>query len=112
MLKPPEYLVWWLTQKDYVPYPEPHGCHPPTIPAYAWEQRRARYGRAGRGRLWVPEHIEVQCMPVEADDPRWAPLLDRDAGGIVIEAKDAEACARWGGTFTTLTLDPVEVKSC
>lgn len=107
-IPPADLRVWWLTESDYCGF-EPHQeVNPLCIPDYAWEQFRDRYGRAGWGRLWVPDHIQLAGLPVAADDPRWSSF--NDAGGIVIESRHAAACARWGGTITTLTLDPVEVE--
>jgi hypothetical protein len=102
-----QFLVWWLTEEDYCGF-EPHQKRNPLrLPDYAWEQFCSRCGRAGRGRLWVPDHIKMDSLPVTEDDPRWTPELLK-AGGIVIEARHADDCARWGGTITTLTLDRVD----
>ena len=103
----PIYYVWWLTESDYCGFDPCQERNPLRIPDYAWEQFRFRYGRAGRGRLWVPDHIPVTSLPIAEDDPRWTDKL-KMAGGIVIEAIHADDCARWGGTITTLTLDPVK----
>lgn len=102
-----QFLVWWLTEEDYHGF-EPHqDRNPLRIPDCVWKEFRSRCGRPGRGRLWVPKHIKIDSLPVAADDPRWTPELLR-AGGIIIEAQHADDCARWGGTITTLTLDPVD----
>lgn len=95
--------VWWLEEKDYHGF-EPHQeQNPLKIPDYIWEQFCSRCGRAGRGRLWVPDHIEIDRLPVSNDDPNWPSY--ENAGGIVIEAKDAAACLLWGGRVTTLSLE-------
>ncbi len=104
-----ELFVWWLMPSDYQGF-EPHQeRNPLLIPDYAWEQFCSLCGRAGRGRLWVPDHIKIDRLPIDADDDKWKdnPVF-LASGGIVIEARHADDCARWGGLITTLTLDPVE----
>ncbi len=106
-----EFFVWWLTEDDYHGFDPHQGRNPLRIPDYAWAEFCSLAGRPGRGRLWVPAHIRVRVngLPVEENDPRWTSELLR-AGGIVIEATHADDCVRWGGTITTLTLDPVDTQ--
>ena len=102
-----EYFVWWLTESDYCGFEPSQEANPLKIPDYAWEQFCNRHGRAGRARLWVAEHINLPSgrLPVSPNDSRFENYMT--AGGIVIEAKDAQSCALWGGRITTLMLDPV-----
>ena len=102
------WCVWWLTEADYCGF-EPHQeRNPLRIPDYAWQMFCDRYGRGGRFRLWVPPHCGVHSLDVGERDPRWKAVEARgDAGGLVIEARHAEDCARWGGLITTLTLEIV-----
>ena len=102
-------LIWWLTQEDYHGFEPCQESNPLCIPDYAWVEFRSRYGRSGGGRLWVPDHLDRTNWGIDPDDPRWTPKL-MESGGIVIEPKDAEACLKWGGTITTLTLDPIETQ--
>lgn len=99
-------LIWWTTQEDFDGHDMVDERRPEDMPSYAWQELCGRYGRSGRGRLWVPAHIELSNLPVSEDDPRWTPKLLR-SGGVVIEAKHAAACEKWGGCITNLTLDPV-----
>lgn len=101
-----QFLVWWLTEADYRGFePEP-GPNPLKLADYIWEEFCDRSGRPGRARLWVPDGIKIEKMNAEEGDPRFEQYMD--AGGIVIRAKDAPACALWGGRFTDLALNPLD----
>lgn len=101
-----QFLVWWLRQEDYHGY-EPHKeQNPLKIPDYAWKEFKALCGRSGRGRIWIPDHIKLEALPVSEHDSRWTPEL-LQAGGIIIEEQHAKDCFAWGGKITTLTLDPI-----
>lgn len=109
--EPDQYLVWWLTEEDYLGYrPNQDRRNPLVIPDYAWPEFCDMAGRARRGRLWVPEHIPVNGLIVAENNPRWTAELLR-SGGIVIESRHADQCARWGGRITTLSLDPVDAQN-
>lgn len=63
-----DYFVWWLNQADceavelddenLPTFPRRKGFIP--APAYLGIEFRDRYGRNGRGRLWVPDHIAAK----------------------------------------------------
>lgn len=95
------YAIWWLSQaacEDIGPE------LPSEWPDYIKQEYRDRLGRAGRGRLWCPRHI-----PLRAIDWNDASPLARaagQAGGIVIEAKDAALLCGWPGFITTPDLMP------
>lgn len=106
-IQSPKYLVWWLTEHDYCGFQPRQEKNPLKLAEYIWEEFCSRSGRAGRARLWVPENIKIEKMTAAENDPRFAQY--EDAGGIVIYAKDAPPCALWGGRFTDLALNPLEV---
>ena len=100
-----DLLVWWLAEADYCGFHPEQDKNPLKLADYIWEEFTSLCGRAGRGRLWVPNHIRIEKLDAAEDDPRWPEYIE--AGGIVIERKDAPACALWGGRFTDFKLNPV-----
>lgn len=97
------YLIWWTNQND---------CErvvPLDIwPRYLGEQFESRYGRAGRGRLWVadftppaPESISIEWD----EDENWLCKIAHDAGGVVIKARDLHLVAFLPGFVTTFAME-------
>lgn len=84
--------VWWVNQADC----EAIGDSP-NLPDYLKPEYNSRLGRAGRGRLWVPEEIELKQVEVpksvvcEGDDTH---------GGIVILREDLETIRPLGGILS------------
>lgn len=101
---PPRHLVWWLTQSDYMKMGYDEEGFNPIIPKYIKRLLRERYARSGRCRLWGRTEDGVNGLGIDESDPRWN-AINRDAGGLVINAADGPACAKLGGLITTLTLE-------
>ena len=96
-----KYYIWWLDQHDCEVidriYPEL------PLPEYIADQFYSRYGRAGRGRLWVPSDIPV-------DSIKWkeTPLTEyfaENSGGIVFHARDLQRVNHLPGFVTDLNLE-------
>ena len=96
-----EYLIWWLDQfeaerlydlLDQIDLPE-----------YIKVEVRSRYGRSGRGRLWVPRHIDLQ--EILWDDDKVTAKLASKCGGIVFEPKHYDYISILPGFITDLNLD-------
>jgi hypothetical protein len=67
--------VWWTTQRECMS----QGAASPHWPEYLQQQWDDRWGRSGRGRLWIsPEFGDVSV----ADDA----IPENDAAGIVVDA--------------------------
>jgi hypothetical protein len=103
--------IWWLHHKDFHGMTSSPDGNPFCWPDYITRQFFSLHGRAGRGRLWVPSHLDKfvpkNGLGISENDPRWTPILG-ESGGIVIERKDADLCRRWGkGIFTTLELERI-----
>lgn len=75
------------------------------LPEYIREEMRSCRGRAPRGRLWIPQHME-QSLSVADDNPRW-PAYDRK-GGIVIEARHWPHCGMLIGRCTDFNLEALD----
>jgi len=101
-----QFVVWWLTCEDYCGYQPQQESNPLKIADYIWVEFCDRCGRPGRARLWVPDEIAVERMDADENDPRWRQY--DNAGGIVIRAGDAPACALWGGRFTDMALNTLD----
>lgn len=100
-----QFVVWWLNEADYCGFQPQQEKNPLKLADYIWEEFCDRCGRPGRARLWVPDGIDIEKMDTAENDPRFEQYMD--CGGIVIRAKDAPACALWGGRFTDLALNPL-----
>lgn len=119
------YVIWWLTEADCRLLGEPHrrsnwagddreeGARvfgrPGTLdleatgwPDYLQRQYRSRYGRAGRGRLWVTPEIPVERIAIPDDHPLTPRIAQ--SGGIVLHARDLHLVSVLPGLVTTLTL--------
>jgi len=86
-----QYLVWWVNQVDCEAIGEKLNQALPTAPVYLQTQYISRYGRGGRGRLWISPLLN---LPSDVAIDPWpsTPLgevLAGDYGGIVIKAEDA-----------------------
>lgn len=120
-----EIAVWWTSQAHCEAVGEPHyykgnedywatrtedqkkGVYwldDSPLPDYLKRQFLSRYGRAGRGRLWVPEGIEVRDM--EWPDPE-TPIAQKasNCGGIVFWRNDLDIVRQFPGFVTDWELN-------
>jgi hypothetical protein len=122
------FLIWWLTQEDCEAIGEPHDTSEWSVeeretipegfipgwyrlelspwPDYLKEEYRSRYGRAGRGRLWVPAGIPIMSVLIPDDHPLTS-RIDR-SGGILFHERDLIFVKDLPGMITTLRLDLVK----
>lgn len=98
------YYIWWLNQEQSEASLE--GID--ELPNYLHDQLRSRYGRPGRGRLWVdsclPQGIKVDPWP----DTELAHELERGYGGIVFKALHLKLLLEKPGVITDLKLNRIE----
>lgn len=119
----PDVLIWWLSQNVCRRIGEP--CEeeesaelgprdrPPCVrlgdlplPAYLREQYRSRYGRPGRGRLWVDDQFgDVAITPWPGQKP--AAQAAEECGGIVFDRSDLPEVLSMPGFVTDLALNVV-----
>jgi hypothetical protein len=120
-----EFAIWWLSQEDQetlgdIPSlddpdeeEERAAYRGPNLPEYIRREYSSRYGRPGRGRLWVAEELG---LPIDfAIDEAWfdsrlgrmlAGYQDEFGhwhggyGGVVIRAVDAPLVANLPGLVT------------
>lgn len=100
------FLVWWTHQDDTeILRSPPYWSRHPKVPAYVRRQFSQRYGRSGRGRLWVAPGIDVDAV---AWDDKW-PTCRAAArcGGIVFHRADLAAVAALPGFITDLDMNEV-----
>jgi hypothetical protein len=84
--------VWWVNQADCDKIDE--GLIPEP---YIRTEYESRLGRAGRGRLWVPEEIDLNKVEV----PKTVVYENGDThGGIVIFKADVEKVRGLGGILS------------
>lgn len=89
--------IWWVTQADCEAIGEA-----PVLPDYLKTEYASRLGRAGRGRLWVPDEIELQQVAV----PKCVVYEGKSAtgndthGGIVLWKEDVEKVRPFGGIIS------------
>ena len=102
-----KYLIWWLSQEACVQMPplyeDEESEEVPLIPEYIIGEFWSRNGRAGRGRLWVYSHFEVE--EIEWDELKPMARAAGDCGGIVIDARDVESVAYLPGFVTDFELN-------
>lgn len=116
-MKEKELLVWWLSQEACEAVPL-NDQNLPTFrkrwwiipaPKYLGEQFQSRYGRAGRGRLWVPDHIDFEGLPYGWErraESLGLPLeYINKCGGIVLERKHWEHIWGMPGIVTDIWFD-------
>ena len=84
--------VWWVNQADC------ESINDEQVPSgYIRKEYESRLGRAGRGRLWVPNNIS--CQQVEVPSSVCSDGQDTH-GGIVILKEDIEKVRPLGGILS------------
>jgi hypothetical protein len=101
------YVIWWSDQKDCeaicaLQQPEAQNVWP----EYIDDQFDSRYGRAGNGRLWTAEGIELTGIPWKEHDPLYQ-AVGKDSGGIVIRGEDVGHVAGWPGFVADADMKPL-----
>jgi hypothetical protein len=101
------YYIWWIDQDD-CDLVDIFQSRLEELPKYLQDQFWYRNGRAGRGRLWVPDDIPVP--KIEWDDTSPIASYAERAGGIVFHAKDLPSVKRMiRGRVTDLNMKPVSI---
>lgn len=98
--------IWWTAQEDCIF--EPYHRNYTRLPNYIWEQYCARYGRAGRGRLWVPADIGLEDIGITEYNPKWEDERKLiNCGGIVFRRGSLLILRRFPGYITDFNLNAV-----
>lgn len=86
----PLFAIWWTNQEDCEAISHDRGGGW-DVPSYLASEYKSRYGRAGRGRLWIAAELEAEGCPTKATLPP-TPLgsvIERQSmAGIVMRASD------------------------
>lgn len=103
-----DYLIWWTSQAECEQIGEQLD---EGLPVYIRDQYESRYGRPGRGRLWLDSIVERDCEDIERVAKAFAgegSALSRYLGvacaGIVIRASDGAVLSKIPGTITDFEL--------
>jgi hypothetical protein len=113
--EPAELLIWWTTARE-ASEAELAVLDAAGVPEYVRAELRARTGRCGRGRLWIPEALAdafAAALAAPLHSPAaWARPLGRliaheQSGGIVFRRADLPFVARLPGFVTDGRLDLV-----
>lgn len=120
-----DILIWWTSEIDCRVIGEPHdqtdpddategdpdGIHDTSrspLPAYLVTEYGSRYGRHGRGRLWVPDGIPWAAGRDGIDpwpETQIARMIDRYGhAGIVFHRSDLPIVAAMPGFVTDMAL--------
>lgn len=115
-----DLLIWWVDETGAKLITAQHApeCELPAsmeIPGYIREEYRDRYGRAGRGRLWVNAEEFKSRGDIGVDVWPSTPLgallsgahgegVGEDFGGIVIRREHAAALRDLPGIITDFTV--------
>lgn len=95
------FLIWWTNQEECEAVGEQ--IEQSSVPDYLKSEFRSRVGRNGRGRLWVPDHIDLKG--IEWDTAKPASRLAESRGGIVLDADDSLLVFYLPGFLTDLELN-------
>ncbi|MFH1896607.1 MAG: hypothetical protein ABH814_04050 [bacterium] len=121
-------LIWWLSEKDCKKIGEVHfrddlmedsPANDLTIfnmkgiviadslpwPEYIAREYISRYGRNGRGGLWIPQEISLTGIPWDTSNPITKRL--EKCGGIVFFRKDLSKLKGYPGIVTDTNLNKV-----
>jgi len=93
-------LIWWLSQADCTAIGEEL---PGRFPDYLQSEYRSRFGRPGRGRLWVPMGFPNVSVDPWPDSPL-AKYVESQCGGLVFSLMDLFLFEEMPGIITTLKL--------
>lgn len=96
------FLVWWLSQSDYYDLSDEIRSN---LPPYIAEEVSSREGRAGRGRLWIPQSIDLKEIDWSDDHYNARRIIANSAGGIVFRLKDFDKIKNLPGFVTDTKLD-------
>ena len=95
-----QFLIWWTNQRDAE---DAAATVKSFVPKYIVEEFQSRFGRPGRGRLWVPTHEDF--AGISASGIVWDETVPRieymnDAAGIVFRIEDYEHLKNHPGLIT------------
>ncbi len=90
--------IWWTDQSDCEAVTEEQLA---PLPEYIKEQFESRFGRSGRGRLWVDETVEPSIPNGIVWDTN-SKVIDycNDAAGLVVFAEHTELVKALPGIVT------------
>jgi hypothetical protein len=81
--------IWWLNQSQCAVSYELLEASPDKLPSYIADELHSRYGRPGRGRLWIHNSLPNvgvdPCLDTESSHQ-----LSGEIGGIVFKEEDLE----------------------
>jgi hypothetical protein len=102
-----ELAIWWLSEPDcYAIAVDEHAPEDEGLPQYLQDEFNNRYGRAGRGRLWVPKgFVANDLIWPEPETP--IAIMCEKCGGIVFWRKDLHTLATFPGLVTDMHLNRI-----
>ena len=99
------YYIWWLNQEQTESAIQ--AIESKEIPNYIESELHSRYGRSGRGRLWVHGSIKDRIAVEPWPNTPLAEELGKDSGGIAIRESDLTLIQSLPGVVTDLNLELV-----
>ena len=97
---PKGFLIWWLTKEEQAQITPDQWLR---VPIYIKDELASLEGRPRRGRLWVPQDIDIKEIPWDDQHPNAERLSH--AGGIVFHESDRAVLMGLSGLVTDLKLD-------
>lgn len=111
MARSEDYYVWWLSEKHCSAIGDPNSYFAALwlAPEYIKSEYRSRFGRPGRGRLWVADKIWV-------DEIKWRDdVAERlglgKCGGIVILSSDYSHIKDMPGIVTDMNMNLISANN-
>jgi Histidine kinase-, DNA gyrase B-, and HSP90-like ATPase len=101
-------VIWWLDQPAYELVTVLLKGVDVLWPKYLMGEFISRGGRAGHGRLWVPQELTFPPLHWEYGNPVYD-AIGQDCGGVVIRREDAHHVLAWPGFVTDRNLQVISV---
>ena len=103
-----DLAIWWLNQRECETVCGETETAPESLPEYVRREVQSRYGRNGRGRLWIPKEIDDGTVAVDPwPDNAMARQIGDTHGGIVLYRVDQPRIASMPGILTDMRLNRI-----
>ncbi|NBX49632.1 hypothetical protein EBT25_06745 [bacterium] len=99
--------IWWTTQSDTEKIGEDGFDDRTDVPEYLKTEFNSRYGRNGRGRLWISPTLEGAPSEIPWDETKTAcrMITKGSMGGIMMNRADIALLPQGIGFITDLNCD-------
>lgn len=106
-----KFCIWWTSSDDAKRVAKLASGN--KWPHYLRVEFGSRYGRAGRGRLWLNDELKEEGAPSDVPFVAGSKVADMasEAGGIIIRVEDLCHVAALPGFVTTIYMRVLKIVS-